>query len=110
MEIEQIIAIINFILVLFTLYPSIALLSYLIRTRSENKGDKRNLNYRLSVLFLAFTIGALINSILYLFAFLDWSFVSATRHDIARGRSLIVNALFAWTVWGIYLFNKKSSN
>lgn len=105
MHLNEILRMINFIIALITLYPSVKLAICLIRERREQDRRKGMLSTRLSIIFITFIIMAVVNAVLYLVAILGID----GAHNIATLRSTVINFLFAWGIWGLYLFQRDES-
>lgn len=104
MESREIIQIINTIIALISVPPSIILLIEVVREKKLIPIKQRRINKALTLLFGGISFSAIINATLSLIA-LSGSKVAA--HDMSPYRSLFINTFFLVTSWLIYIAHKE---
>lgn len=104
MEIREILQIINSLLALLAVYPSLKLIETVIKERKiVVKPKQKEINKILTYLFVGISLGALINALISINSIIGNNYVS---HELSPFRSLFINSFFFIISWLLYTFQK----
>lgn len=104
MEIREILQIINSLLALLAVYPSLKLIETVVKERKiVVKPKQREINKILTYLFMGISLGALINALISINSIIG---NSAIAHELSPFRSLFINLFFFVISWLLYTFQK----
>lgn len=97
------IQIINLALALIAVPPSILLIYVLLREKKVIEPKQSLLNKLLILLFGGIAVGAMVNTSL---ALLSVNGFGRYAHVLSPYRSCLLNTLFVFVSWGLYLFHR----
>lgn len=104
MEIREILQIINSLLALLAVYPSLKLIETVIKERKiVVKPKQKEINKILTYLFVGISLGALINALISINSIIGNNYVA---HELSPFRSLFINSFFFVISWLLYTFQK----
>lgn len=104
MEIREILQIINSLLALLAVYPSLKLIETVIKERKiVVKPKQKEINKILTYLFVGISLGALINALISINSLIGDTSIA---HELSPFRSLFINSFFFIISWLLYTFQK----
>lgn len=103
MEFVAVLSLVNGSIILLSFYPTLQLLSFVLKERRLFSEEKKFLNALLIGLFLLIFVIGCINLWIYVMQF----FEIESRMLVARIRTLITNITFFILTWCLYLVVKK---
>ena len=105
MEFRETLQIINSILALLAIYPSLRLITVVIKDREVViKPKQKEINKIMTYCFIGVALGALINAFISINSIIGNSLVS---HEVSPFRSLFTNFFFFGISWLLYTFQKN---
>jgi hypothetical protein len=105
MEFREILQVINSLLALLAVYPSLKLIETVIKERKiVVKPKQKEINKILTYCFIGVALGALINAFIAINSLTGNSLIS---HEASPFRSLFTNFFFFGISWLLYTFQKN---